>query len=107
MRGYVHVVRSLSPSVRIRIRSLAGCEVTLDVHWAMERLWVHHCWITRKAYDIPGASASQAPGYKTDVLTGKQAGVRLARAITSMDSQRGWLGCFGMREPVCGHISFA
>lgn len=42
-----------------------------------------------------------------DVLTGKQAGVRLARVIASMDSQRGWLGCFGMREPVCGHISFA
>lgn len=42
--------------------------------------------------------------HSPDMLTGKRAGVRLARVTLST---RGWLGCFGMCELVCGDISFA
>lgn len=42
-----------------------------------------------------------------DTLRGKCADVKLARVTASMDSQRGWLGGFGMCGLVCGDISFA
>jgi hypothetical protein len=32
----IHMLRPVSPHVHVRIRSLAGCECTLDVHWATE-----------------------------------------------------------------------